>query len=1609
MRYVAILFLAAFLLGAVAAQAQWATVINAPPDPVPASIGSDTQVNIGDGVRIFSTLTVGAANGTSVDAEVNVNGGQLTSIYGYKGSVVNVNSGSVTGLQAFNGSRFNVNGGTVSSTVTVNAGGTLSYSGGKLSAGFSATTGATVNLSGGAIASATAHGAMVNLAGGSLRVLADQGSVVNVSGGQLQGEWWAPPLIKAKDATINLSAGSIGDYYRGSNTKLNVMGGAVGESVRLESGSVLTMSGGSLGQDLQISGSTVNLAGGQLGNGFLGNTATLNLSGGLLGNGQLNTKSVFNMTGGVADGGLELFETTATISGGSMGDRLDISRSSDPLTPSTLRLYGRDFRVDGVPLNVSPTLAYNIPGEAVLSGTLADGTPFAFTSLDSDSIETGVLTLVSTSTPAILPGTIRASAAAVLRGIRQGQTLLVDNTGVVGDHFGAGFGSTVVIEAGGQVGQDLEVVGASVAMSGGVVGDHADLFSGATMTLSGGQVGRELDVSKSTLNVTGGEIGDSLQNWNGGILNVSGGKIGNSAISHGTANISGGEIGDNFRAQGTTGITGGKIGDAFYAASSAIRIAGGTFGDGFETRYNAGVTVEGSDFKINGVDVAGLTTNGSTATVRVLGSDLLTCILADGTPLAIGSDKDNLQSYLLLKKVNLPAVSPAVITAPVDLIPLGIRGGQTLIVQSGGAVPNDFSASAATLEIKNGGVVGRNLELIESSAVISGGAVGDQLDLFPGSSLVMSDGSIGEWAEVHANATFTMSGGVVGDWFHAYAQSTTNVSGGHMGTVTIDQGAEANVTGGVIDGISVAGEARVSGGTLMRAGTNNGGRFALSGGLVGDGFAAKPQSVVTISGGRMGDKFNASDGSEVILSGGAVGDHFQSGGATTLIGGDFRLNGHPIEGLENAGDQQTIALPADFLLTGALADGTPVTFTSTDVDAFSTLDPGDQFTGTLTLVAADLPPRGPADLQSSTSGDLLGIRGQRLVVDSPLGVNFSAGRDSVVIVEAGGSIGKNFEAFDSEITIAGGSIDISMDAFGDSTVNLQNGDLGNGFEATGNVVFTQTGGSTGYMRANAGSTFNVSGGIDEQLEMKQGSALNLSGGELRYVTTDNGSHVRMTGGSISYFDSFTGGQFEISGGSLGDAFRLYSGTAFLLEGSDFRLDGVTIPGLEAPGSEQPVNIAAAKLFTGVLSDGTPFAISRSDGLTDIYSDVLRVRSAPVAPIGSSLIVASHDAVPRGIRAGQTVIVDAGGRIPANFSAGRGSAVEILAGGVAGSNLEGVGATLNISGGAVEGTLDGFEGSQIQISGNVSDSVGVWGGSTLRMDGGSIGSLHMDDHAVAEITGGTIGSNSFVINGSQLNISGGSIGFGTKLVDARLDLQGGMVNGDLTLLGKSVLNLSGGRLGYSTRLDGQGALNVLGSNFALDGVPLTLAPGATRYISDRGSALTGLLADGSPFTLWLNATNTALSDYIPWTANVTVTWQAMSGDFDGNGIVDGEDLLRWQRELGQAVAPGAVADGDRSGIVDAGDLLVWRDAFNARGLAATGDMSVPEPNVLALACWLVGAVRLRRVRASELPKTAQHFVWPIGASPAATCEPVPKLRSTSPCGECVVASKRCRVA
>ena len=192
------------------------------------------------------------------------------------------------------------------------------------------------------------------------------------------------------------------------------------------------------------------------------------------------------------------------------------------------------------------------------------------------------------------------------------------------------------------------------------------------------------------------------------------------------------------------------------------------------------------------------------------------------------------------------------------------------------------------------------------------------------------------------------------------------------------------------------------------------------------------------------------------------------------------------------------------------------------------------------------------------------------------------------------------------------------------------------------------------------------------------------------------------------------------------------------------------------------------------------------------------------------------------------------------------------------------------------------------------------GTEVNISGGTVGAFfRAARNSVVNISGGDIGVQFLAASGSEVNISGGNIGF---------------------------VNINGDNIGAAFVAAGTSEINLFGSNFVLDGVPLdSLNTGDTLTIVDRDVILSGLLADGSPFSFDLDSTDTGLS-FFSSNATLTVTLGApagnvLLGDADQDGVVDFSDIPAFIAVL-QAGTFLAEADCNQNGQVDFADIPVF---------------------------------------------------------------------------------------
>lgn len=428
------------------------------------------------------------------------------------------------------------------------------------------------------------------------------------------------------------------------------------------------------------------------------------------------------------------------------------------------------------------------------------------------------------------------------------------------------------------------------------------------------------------------------------------------------------------------------------------------------------------------------------------------------------------------------------------------------------------------------------------------------------------------------------AGGIVGD-VTARDGGELVVHGGNLRGVKVELGSSADIRGGAVDWLNV------SDGTLD-----------LFGGSVGP-IDARPNSTVHITGGGQATlKMDAQS-------------------PLSIDGGDFRLDGVPIAGLAEVGNTTTQLIPPGSVLSGVLSDGTPFAFGNPQ--RVVTVD-GSEVPGPIMLRSTELPPIGPADIVAATDDVGLGVReGQTVLVhgDGILPDSYKAGRGSTIHVEAGGMVGKHLQAVAADVYIAGGIVDERFRAIAGSTVAITGGRIRNDFQVADGVTVNVSGGTIwdgayGRMRAYDHSVVNISGGIIlPGLRTDSGTVVNISGGEVHGNSGVYFGAARITGGTIDTIEAvhstvvISGGEFTGSMQAIGsteltwsggqiNTLRAFADSQIHIVGDAFFLDGVAIPGLDAPGDSLLLNDRNGEQLTGLLASGEDFDVSFAPNLFD---------------------------------------------------------------------------------------------------------------------------------------------------------------------------------------------------------------------------------------------------------------------------------------------------------------------------------------------------------------------------------------------------------------------------
>jgi endonuclease I len=174
----------------------------------------------------------------------------------------------------------------------------------------------------------------------------------------------------------------------------------------------------------------------------------------------------------------------------------------------------------------------------------------------------------------------------------------------------------------------------------------------------------------------------------------------------------------------------------------------------------------------------------------------------------------------------------------------------------------------------------------------------------------------------------------------------------------------------------------------------------------------------------------------------------------------------------------------------------------------------------------------------------------------------------------------------------------------------------------------------------------------------------------------------------------------------------------------------------------------------------------------------------------------------------------------------------------------------------------------------------------------------------------------------------------------------------------------------------GNSDVLTTNLAASAGVLTIGGGLSHaFTAMLDTATAGIYS--ATYSLLLSDENIAGAENnkpLTLTLMATIAAAALTGDYNGDGIVDAADYTVWRDTFGATVTAHSGADGDGDGMIDDGDFQAWIDHFgqtlpgSGAGAFAGGSGAVPEPGGMFLfavgAALAFGGAASRRMNAAS---------------------------------------------
>jgi hypothetical protein len=554
-------------------------------------------------------------------------------------------------------------------------------------------------------------------------------------------------------------------------------------------------------------------------------------------------------------------------------------------------------------------------------------------------------------------------------------------------------------------------------------------------------------------------------------------------------------------------------------------------------------------------------------------------------------------------------------------------------------------------------------------------------------------------------------------------------------------------------------------------------------------------------------------------------------------------------------------------------------------------------------------------------------------------------RFNTTVRMSGGTWGDSVYAESNDMRLTGGRIGHNLQIWSPTGFELDGARVGKGMAVNfGGLAKVMSGSFASGVVLDQGRIDWV-GGRGGAVDVRPGGRLTLTGGDFRL----NGQPVTALPAGLGAGDLFTG---TLADGSV-VIFSPLAGTFDLPLGDKIAADTLTLievplpppnpalvivgPGTPPPSGLRPGNSVVVEpgghlpeCFSAIGASITQNGGSIGEGLdlldsTAICSagtlgDEIRLQGSSHLRVNGAA-VGSHVIIGPGSRmtlqsgtAGDRIQLPAGARM--EVSGGTAGGVQVSGGelGMTGGSI----GQLEASGGKIrvwQGNLGRIlvrDGAEVAIAGaNIGDAPNVLG-STVTFSGGAVGNQgQVGAASQVVVNGGTLGDEWVVDGASSLAIHGGAVGEDfTVFPGSKVRLTGGVIGGRFSTGGEVIV--SGGVLPSPMYVQ-SGSFSLLGTSFTLDGVDLTpgMVAGVPMTISQRNVILSGVLRDGTPFSLPLTeGPNDADGDWVldTWVdpmATLTITLvtdpaTAIAAEMQAAGF-SGDDLLPGAEPFGDGVS------------------------------------------------------------------------------------------------------------